>query len=82
VDGAIESYDRVLALDPNSASALYNKEFALYRVGKHKTAVSLHEKLESIDPGFVESLDDRGTKFYLPSNYSSKLNYTLPERWY
>ena len=82
VDAAVECYDKVLAIDPNSASALYNKQFALYRIGKSVTADATKEKLDTIDPGFVVSLDDRGTEFFLPSSYSDTLDYKLPQRWY
>jgi tetratricopeptide (TPR) repeat protein len=79
---AVDCYDKILAIDPNSVSALYNKQFALYRTGKSVTADEAKEKLESIDPGFTAALDDRGTKFFLPAYYSDTLDYELPSRWY
>ena len=39
-------------------------------------------RLDEIDPGFVEALQERGTRFFLPDTYNDSLNYSLPSRWY
>jgi len=82
VEGAIDCYNKALELDPDNPSVLYNKEFALYRLGSYEEAERVHSKLQSVDPDFVESLDDRGTAFFLPDTYSETLDYELPDRWY
>jgi hypothetical protein len=61
---------------------MYNKEFALYRLGKSSEAAEIHQTIELIDPEFVVSLQDRGTAFFLPESYSDTLDYELPVRWY
>jgi tetratricopeptide (TPR) repeat protein len=79
---AVSCYDRVLAINPNSPSALYNKRFALYTLKKLDEAAVCKTKIDEIDPGFVDALQKRGTKFFLPEYYNSTLNYSLPSRWY
>ncbi|WP_394325520.1 tetratricopeptide repeat protein [Methanosarcina barkeri] len=79
---AVSCYDYVLAINPNSPSALYNKRFALYTLKKLDEAAACKAKLDEIDPGFVDALQERGTKFFLPEYYNSILNYSLPSRWY
>ena len=79
---AILCYDSALAIDPNSPSTLYNKRFALYNLKKLDEAEVCKAKLDEIDPGFVDALQNKGTRFFLPEAYDSTLNYTLPSRWY
>ena len=79
---AVSCYDNVLAINPNSPSALYNKRFALYTLKKLDEAAVCKSKIDEIDPGFAEALQKRGTKFFLPEYYNSALNYSLPSRWY
>ncbi len=82
VETAISCYDNALAIDPACTSALYNKRFALYSIGKSEEAEICKQTLESIDPGFEAALKDRGTQFFLPTMYSEYLDYPLPSRWY
>jgi hypothetical protein len=82
VETSISCYDSALAIDPSCTSALYNKRFALYRIGKSNEADLCKQTLESIDPGFESALKDRGTQFFLPTMYSESLDYQLPARWY
>ena len=60
----------------------YNKRFALYRINASDEAETCNLKLHAIDPGFEEALKKRGTKFFFPDTCDSKLNYSLPIRWY
>jgi len=82
VEEAIACYDSALAIDPNSASTLYNKRFALYNIKKLDEAAVCKAKLDEVDPGFVEALQERGTRYFLPATYNSNLDYSLPSRWY
>jgi tetratricopeptide (TPR) repeat protein len=82
IEGAVECYDNALIIDPDSPSVLYNKQFALYKIGEFSTGETTKERLDSIDPGFADSLNDRGTRFFVPSEYSETLDYSLPDRWY
>ena len=71
-----------LSIDPNSPSALYNKRFALYRIKELDEAAVCNARLYAVDPGFVEALQNRGTKFFIPDTYRSEMDYSLPVRWY
>ncbi len=48
--GAIEYYDKVLAIDPTKTDALYNKGNALRNMGNYTGAIEYYDKALAIDP--------------------------------
>jgi Flp pilus assembly protein TadD len=58
--GSIQSYDKVLAIDPINKNALLNKGIALDDLGNYSEAMNYYNKVLSIDPTNTEALKNKG----------------------
>ncbi len=58
--GAIEYYDKALAMNPNDLDALTSKGTALDVLGNHTGAIEYYDKALAIDPKDVYVLTDKG----------------------
>ena len=54
--GAIECYDRALAINPKHENALYNKGLALYKLGNDTGTLTYLDKALAIDPKDKDAL--------------------------
>ncbi|MGA9152365.1 MAG: tetratricopeptide repeat protein [Candidatus Nitrosopolaris sp.] len=73
--GAIEYYDKALAIDPHNVNALRNKGLALDNSGNYTGAVQYYDKALAIDPHYVKALNGKGNAFYQLGNYTAAIVY-------
>jgi len=78
--GAVESYDKALAIDPKDAAAWYNRGNALGDEGKYQKAVESYDKALAIDPNDAaawynlgNALDELGKYQEAVENYDKAL---------
>ena len=57
---AIQLFDRVLEINPESVDAWNNRGVALYRLGKTEEALDCYDRALKIDPGFLEAWRNKG----------------------
>jgi tetratricopeptide (TPR) repeat protein len=57
---AIQYYNQVLAIQPNSTGAIYDKGLALDVLGKHEDAIAHYDLLLSIQPDNINALLNKG----------------------
>jgi tetratricopeptide (TPR) repeat protein len=74
-DDAITHFDKVLAIDPNYASALYNKGFTLSNLGMNEEAISYFDKALGLEPNYVDALNGKGIALYRLGNSSEAITY-------
>ena len=60
-DDAIADYDRVIAIDPNDASAYNNRGTAKVHKGDYEGAISDCDRAITIDPNYAAAYNNRGT---------------------
>ena len=53
-------YDRVLYLNPNFLTAIFNKGRTYEKMGKHSDAIDCYAKILSIDPNNIMAKKDIG----------------------
>ena len=58
-NGAIASFDKVLAIDPNNISALKNKGKALANLGDYKGAIANYDKVLVINSTDTSALNNK-----------------------
>jgi Flp pilus assembly protein TadD len=58
-NGAIASFDKVLAIDPNNISALKNNGKALAKIGDYKGAVANYDKVLVINSTDTSALNNK-----------------------
>jgi tetratricopeptide (TPR) repeat protein len=59
-NGAILSYDKVLAIDPKNIAALTNKGVALDDLGNPTQAIQYYDKVLAIDPKNIAAINNKG----------------------
>jgi protein O-GlcNAc transferase len=57
---AVASYDRALAIKPDSVEALYNRGLALFELKRHQEALASYDRALAFNPDFAEALNNRG----------------------
>jgi len=57
---AIEIYDRVLSMNPESAHAWNNRGVALFKAGRTEEALESYDRSLKIDPDNLDALRNRG----------------------
>jgi len=67
--GAIEYYDKVLAMDPNDRDALTNKGSALYSLGNYSESILYYDKILAMDPNDRDALDRKGLALFNLGSY-------------
>lgn len=67
-DGAIESYDRAIALDPTNPVYYSNRAAAYSSKGDHLAAVGDAEKAISVDTKFVKAYHRLGCVLIIPTS--------------
>jgi tetratricopeptide (TPR) repeat protein len=76
--GAIEYYDKALAIDPRNVNALIIKGLALDKRGNHTGAIQYFDKVLAIDPHDVSALNSEGIVLYdLGKYHDTKLSINL-----
>jgi tetratricopeptide (TPR) repeat protein len=60
IEGAIECYDKVLAIDPNNINALNNKGLSLGNLKNIEGAMGYFDKVLAIDPNNINALNNKG----------------------
>jgi protein O-GlcNAc transferase len=61
---ALASYDRVLAIKPDFARALYSRGNALFELNRHEEALASYDRVLAIKPGFARALYSRGNALF------------------
>jgi tetratricopeptide (TPR) repeat protein len=73
--GAIEYYDKVLAIDPNEVNATYNKGSALDSLGNYTGAIEYYDRVLAINPNDVDALNSKGVSLDNLGNYTQAMEY-------
>ena len=73
--GAIEYFDKVLAIDPNDVDALNSKGVALDSLGNYTEAIEYFDKVLAIDPNDVDAIYNKGVAFENLGNYAEAIEY-------
>ncbi|HEY8111005.1 MAG TPA: tetratricopeptide repeat protein, partial [Candidatus Nitrosotenuis sp.] len=71
---AINSYDKLLKVDPNNLNSLVNKGIATSKLGNHKEAIALYDKVLEIDPNYFDALHCKGDSLTLLSKHDEALS--------
>lgn len=66
---AVESYDRALALEPDSVEALYNRGNALRDLKRHEEALASYDRVLALEPGNTRALNNRGAVLRILKRY-------------
>ena len=72
--GAIEYYDKALALNPHYVDALDNEGIALDEIGNHVGAMHLYDKALAIMPKDIYALDNKGETLHALGNYTGAMH--------
>ena len=59
---AVQSYDKVLMMDPRSIDALNGKGLAFNNLGRYEEAITWFDKSIKIDPTFIHKLNNKGVE--------------------
>ena len=63
-DAALASYDRALAVRPDSAEALFNRGVTLYELQRIEEALASYDRALTLRAGYVEALCNRGVTLH------------------
>ncbi|MEC9389500.1 MAG: sulfotransferase [Myxococcota bacterium] len=58
--GAIDAFDRAIALDPNDIDALYNRANALVALGRHEDAIDAFQAVRARRPEWAQAANNEG----------------------
>jgi len=73
--GAIEYFDKALAIDPNFKEALNGKAGSLAELRNYTQAIRYYDKALAIDPNFKEALNGKGWILNSLGNYIQAITY-------
>jgi tetratricopeptide (TPR) repeat protein len=73
--GAIEYYDKALAINPKYEDALNNKGNALDNLGNHTGAILYYNKALAINPKYEDALNNKGKALDDLRNYTGAILY-------
>ncbi len=71
--GALVSFDRVLALQPDLYQAWYNRGVALSNLGRHEEALASYDQALALQPDFHKAWPDRGVALSNLGRYEEAL---------
>ena len=75
-DKALESYNKILDIDPNNAEAYYNKGYTYYMLNQNDEALKDFDKAIKLDPDYANTYNGKGDVFYELEQYDEALiNY-------
>ena len=60
---AIETFDKILEIDPQNIAALHNKATALLHLEKYDQSIEIYDKILQINPGSKDALVNRNVAF-------------------
>jgi len=63
-EGALASFERALAINPDDHQALYNKGNALSALGRKEDAIACYDAALKIKPDFHQALNNKGNTLY------------------
>lgn len=72
-DNAIAEFSKVIALDPASAEAYYDRAFVYYKKGKLKESISDFDKTIALDPASADAYYNRGLAFYKMGSFDAAI---------
>ncbi|MGP8260357.1 MAG: tetratricopeptide repeat protein [Acidobacteriaceae bacterium] len=70
---AIESYDKVILLNPNYAEAFCNRGSVLFQLQQYQGALESYDKAILLKPDFVEAHNNRGNTLHALQQYQAAL---------
>jgi tetratricopeptide (TPR) repeat protein len=73
--GAIEQYDKALAIDPKHVNALNNKGNVLFKLERYREAIEQYDKVLAIDPKHVNALNGKGNALNGLARYTEAIEY-------
>jgi TonB family protein len=74
LDGAISEYNKILALDPKSKTALFNRGLAYGKQNKQSLAIADFNKAIEIDPRYSTAYNSRGLVYLDLGNWDEAIN--------
>jgi tetratricopeptide (TPR) repeat protein len=73
--GAINYYNKAIAINPNYVVALNNKGLALSGLGNYTGAIKYYDQALAKNPNYVEGLNNKGLALYALGNYTGAIKY-------
>jgi tetratricopeptide (TPR) repeat protein len=73
--GALQYFDKALAIQPNNFTALYNKGLALDNLGNYTGALQYFDKDLAIQPNNVKALYNKGLALGYLGNHTEAIKY-------
>lgn len=70
---ALASFDKAIALKPDSAAAHYGRGFALSELGRYDDALNSYKKAIELNPNLTEALINSGTIYYRTNSTSKAI---------
>jgi serine/threonine-protein kinase len=72
----IKKYDEAIQLNPQDASAYYNRGLAKYNLGNNEEAIQDYDEAIRLNPEFTNAYFNRGLAYYTLENYQEAIpNY-------
>ena len=59
-EGAIDAFDRAIALDPDDVDAMYNRANALVALGRHDDAIDAFQAVRTRRPEWAQAANNEG----------------------
>jgi len=72
-DAALASYDRALAIRPDSAEALSNRGVTLHELGRCEEALASYDRALKVRPAYAEALSNRGLTLHQLGRFEEAL---------
>jgi Flp pilus assembly protein TadD len=73
--GAIEYFDKALAINPHDVDALNGKGVALDHLGNYTGAIEYYDKVLAIDPQYAAALNNKGAALTNLGNYTGAIEH-------
>ena len=67
---AIQSFEKVIKINPYYAAAYYNLGFAYYIQGNFAIAIQMYEKTIELDPDYAKAYYNLGFAYYIQGNFA------------
>jgi tetratricopeptide (TPR) repeat protein len=76
-DSALTYYDRVLHIDPNNSSGLYNKALVLFQLTNHARSIEILRQCIRLYPDYAEAHMVLGDNYYVQEQYTEAIGWYM-----